>query len=127
MLWAIKHDIYEPEGVGTDYPVVRHIFYGRTKKEAEGYFSAHMGTDTFLRDCENTGRFGEIVCKTESTVTTVEKVPPLGLSQDSALGHPLAEADKGLSTGAKAAIGVGAGVVAIGLLAAVCTWRRRAR
>lgn len=33
------------------YPVVEHRFNGRTKKEAENYFKAHMQTDSFLREC----------------------------------------------------------------------------
>lgn len=39
-------DIYEE---GNEYPVVTHIFNGKTKKEAYGYFMSHMSTDSFLR------------------------------------------------------------------------------
>ena len=41
----IRVDIYE----SNSYPVVSHIFYGKTKKESYGYFQAHMKTDEFLR------------------------------------------------------------------------------
>lgn len=42
---CMKVDIYE----NNIYPVVSHIFYGKTKKEANGNFQAHMGTDSFLK------------------------------------------------------------------------------
>ena len=41
----VRVDIYE----NNDYPVVSHIFYGKTAKEAYGYFQSHMKTDEFLR------------------------------------------------------------------------------
>jgi len=47
----VRIDIYE----NTMYPVVSHIFYGKTLKEAKGYITAHMGTDSFLRDAVKTG------------------------------------------------------------------------
>ena len=42
---SIQVNIYE----NNVYPVVSHIFYGKTKKEAYGYFQSHMKTDEFLR------------------------------------------------------------------------------
>ena len=42
---SVQVDIYERDV----YPVVSHIFYGKTAKEAYGYFQAHMKTDEFLR------------------------------------------------------------------------------
>ena len=42
---CIRVDIYERD----QYPVVSHIFYGKTLKEANEYFQAHMKTDVFLR------------------------------------------------------------------------------
>jgi len=47
----IQVDIYESDM----YPVVTHIFYGKTTEEARGYFKAHMKTDSFLRAAVNTG------------------------------------------------------------------------
>ena len=41
----VKVNIYENNA----YPVVSHIFYGKTAKEAYGYFQSHMKTDEFLR------------------------------------------------------------------------------
>jgi hypothetical protein len=38
--------IYESE----PYPVVTHIFNGRTYDEAYSYLKAHMQTDEFMRD-----------------------------------------------------------------------------
>ena len=47
----VRVDIFE----NTMYPVVSHIFYGKTLKEARGYLTAHMGTDSFLRDAISKG------------------------------------------------------------------------
>ena len=58
-------DIYEPEGAGTDYPILRHEFFGRTEKEAEGYFRAHLATDTFLRGCVQKRRWRQVGCVAE--------------------------------------------------------------
>ena len=49
----IEVNIYED----TMYPVVSHIFYGKTLKEAKSYLTAHMGTDSFLREALKTGYF----------------------------------------------------------------------
>lgn len=49
----IEVNIYE----NTMYPVVVHRFYGKTLKEAKSYLTAHMGTDSFLREAVNTGYF----------------------------------------------------------------------
>lgn len=62
--WALWVDIFEPNSAGMGYPVVTHIFKGLTKKEAEGYFKAHMGTDSFLRGCVTKGKFGQLDCRT---------------------------------------------------------------
>lgn len=56
-------DIFEPRSVGRDYPVVRHEFYGLTKKEAAGYYEAHLGTCSFLRACVNKARWKEVDCE----------------------------------------------------------------
>lgn len=39
------------------YPVVTHIFRGKTLDEAKSYFRAHMKTDSFLRSAVNTGYY----------------------------------------------------------------------
>lgn len=57
---AIRVDIYE-NGL---YPVVSHIFYGRTLREAHGYFHAHMRTDEFLRDAINKQEWNGIPLRT---------------------------------------------------------------
>lgn len=41
----VKVDIYEND----KYPVVTHIFYGKSSREAYDYFQAHMETDKFLK------------------------------------------------------------------------------
>lgn len=46
-------NIYEEES----YPVVAHRFYGKTLKEARGYFVAHMKSDKFLHDAVRTSKY----------------------------------------------------------------------
>ena len=55
MIWRLIVDIYE-EGT-TAYPVVTHIFNGRTQQEAEGYYEAHLRADAFLRGCAVGGHY----------------------------------------------------------------------
>jgi hypothetical protein len=62
--WELAVEIFEPGGAGMGYPVVTHVFKGRTQKEARGYYDAHMGTDSFLRDCVKSGKFGTFKCRT---------------------------------------------------------------
>jgi hypothetical protein len=50
---CIVVDIYESDM----YPVVTHIFRGKTLSEAREYFQAHMKTDSFLRGAVNTGYY----------------------------------------------------------------------
>jgi hypothetical protein len=59
-LFRLIVDIYESEI--QEYPVVTHVFNGKTKKEAMGYFRAHLTTDEFLRDCVNSGRWKTLSC-----------------------------------------------------------------
>jgi hypothetical protein len=63
MLWKLIVDIYEPAGAGTDYPVVQHTFYGRTQREAQGYFVSHMKTDKFMADCVTQQRWERVDCQ----------------------------------------------------------------
>lgn len=59
---ALVVDIYE-SAVGDAYPVVRHVFLGKTKEEARGYFKAHMGTCEFMRDCVKKRRWKQVKCR----------------------------------------------------------------
>lgn len=54
------------------YPVVRHAFYGRSREEADGYFRAHLETDSFLRDCLENKRWNGVSCETEVFHDTVK-------------------------------------------------------
>lgn len=54
-------DIYETDM----FPVVTHIFRGKTLSEAREYFKAHMKTDSFLRAAVNTGYYKDMRVKTE--------------------------------------------------------------
>lgn len=69
-LWAVVHSIYE-KSVGNDYPVVRHVFYGKTPEEAQHYYESHLKTDSFLRGCETRGRWNSVACRTEITLEKV--------------------------------------------------------
>jgi len=53
-------EIYEAEI--PEYPVVTHIFTGKTQKESLGYFKAHMTTDDFLRECVSSGKWKSLSC-----------------------------------------------------------------
>lgn len=52
-------DTFEWEG---RRPVVRHVFYGRTRKAAQQILRAHLSTDRFLRACEVKRNFSGIKC-----------------------------------------------------------------
>ncbi len=60
-LWAYTVDIYE-RMVGSAYPVVSHVFYGKTQAEAYGYYTSHLRTDAFLRGCVTRGRWSQVDC-----------------------------------------------------------------
>lgn len=59
-LFKIVADTYEAK----PYPVVTHEFRGRTQKEAEGYFRAHLTTDKFFKDCTEKEHFANFDCRT---------------------------------------------------------------
>lgn len=63
-LYRLVHSIYEPEGAGMRYPILQHVFIGKTREEAIGYFDAHRKTDAFLRGCEERGRWQAVKCVT---------------------------------------------------------------
>lgn len=67
---AVYIDIYE-----NGYPVVRHIFYGKTLSEARGYEKAHMQTDTFLRDAITKGSFQDFNVRTRRFIRTFNSIP----------------------------------------------------
>lgn len=66
----IVHRIYE-KNVGSEYPVVEHVFYGKDEEEARSYFDAHAKADKFFSGCEGEGRFGDIECWAETRVAEV--------------------------------------------------------
>ena len=63
-LYQIRIDVFE----SADYPVVTHLFTGKTKKEAWRYHESHRKSDAFLRQCEDKGRFGKDV-RCEARIT----------------------------------------------------------
>jgi len=54
-------DIYEAEI--SEYPVVTHIFNGKSRREAFAYFKAHLTTDEFLRECVRKNRWKTLRCQ----------------------------------------------------------------
>ncbi len=61
--WRVVQHIYEerdPE------PVLTHVFYGESREEAEHVYSAHMETDSFMRDCVTRGKFRDFACNAKS-------------------------------------------------------------
>lgn len=46
-------EIYE----GGSYPVVTHKFHGQNQDEALRYYQAHLQSDSFLRQCTETGQW----------------------------------------------------------------------
>lgn len=63
--WRFVVDIYE-KSAGSDYPVLRHVFFGKDESEAYGYFEAHLETDEFLRGCVERSRWHDVQCRTEA-------------------------------------------------------------
>ena len=55
---------YELSDAGVWVPVVRHEFYGNTPERALRVWGAHLETDSFLRECTQNERFGDITCHT---------------------------------------------------------------
>jgi len=71
-LWALFHDTFEGDA---DYPVVRHVFLGKTPEEAQAIYDRHRSTDAFLRAADDAGRMGEAVLTTEYELMEVDFVP----------------------------------------------------
>ena len=69
-LYRIRVDITE---AATDhaYPVVTHLFHGRTPREALRYFAAHCKTDAFLRGCVERGRWSTVRCRARVSASWV--------------------------------------------------------
>lgn len=57
-LYAVQIDIFEAAG----YPIVRHVMFGKTKREAWHYVNSHMKTDSFFAGCIKKNRFSDIDC-----------------------------------------------------------------
>ncbi len=63
-MWALHVKIFE-KNVGRAYPVLEHIFRGRTKSEASGYYESHLKTDDFLYGCVAKSKLKSIACSHE--------------------------------------------------------------
>lgn len=66
-LYAVTVHISE-EATDYAFPVITHVFRGRTPEEAWGYHDAHRRADAFLRSCEDRGRFErEVRCRVSTS------------------------------------------------------------
>lgn len=64
-LYQVRVDIYE-SATRYEYPVVTHLFHGRTKEEAWKIHASHRESDSFLRECEDKGVFkGRVHCRAQ--------------------------------------------------------------
>lgn len=59
-LQQLHVDIFEEDD---RFAIVKHVFVGKTRREAMRYHRAHLKTDSFLRGCEKKGRFRGIRCR----------------------------------------------------------------
>lgn len=70
-IYQVRVDIYEPSI--KSFPIVVHVFNGRTPEEAWHFHGSHRASDRFLRDCEDKDLFaGNVPCRavvTEGWVT----------------------------------------------------------
>ena len=66
-MWRIVHQTFE-ESVGDSYPVLEHIFYGKTRKEALRYYQSHLKSDEFFRDCELRKKWNNVRCYTRKFI-----------------------------------------------------------
>ena len=55
--------IYEKE----PWPIVVHVFYGKTPEQAQAFYQAHQKTDRFLAGCKQ-GSFMQMPCREEHTL-----------------------------------------------------------
>ena len=45
---------------------MRHVFAGKTRAEAEGYFDAHLGTDAFLEGGVERAHWKDVDCEVDA-------------------------------------------------------------
>lgn len=61
MLYQVRVAIYEAST--PKFPIVVHLFQGKTRDEAIAYHTAHRKYDEFLRSCEDRQCFlGQVPC-----------------------------------------------------------------
>jgi hypothetical protein len=63
-MWALHVQIFEQAVPG--YPVVEHIFFGKTQQEAQHVANAHAKADKFFAGCTQKGDYQGITCRYES-------------------------------------------------------------
>lgn len=51
MRWVLHVRTYELDEHGRPEPVLEHLFFGRTKQQAEHYAASHSQTDKFFSGC----------------------------------------------------------------------------
>lgn len=59
-VYRIVVETFEPS---SSFPIVTHMFQGRTSEQAEAFVVAHEKSDSFFRDCSRLGVFaGKVKC-----------------------------------------------------------------
>lgn len=66
-LYTVRVEIFEA-ATNYAYPIVTHLFSGRSPQEAWNYHEAHRQADAFLKQCEDQGLFrSQVRCKARIT------------------------------------------------------------
>ncbi len=58
MAYSLTVDICEEDR----RPIVRHVFFGKSRRRVSAVLRAHRRSDKFLRDCMDKGRYDGIAC-----------------------------------------------------------------
>lgn len=74
-VYSITIDTYESQ----NYPILRHVFYGKTVEEAEGYIESHKKTDEFFRQCAK-GQWKDVKCRHAKPVVRKVQIADLKAS-----------------------------------------------
>lgn len=65
--YRVTLEIFEMDGPTPTLPIVVHVFQGRSRNEALGYFRAHEGTDSFFRGAVESGAWNGLRLETRSS------------------------------------------------------------
>lgn len=61
-LYQVRVDIFEPATPG--FPIVTHLFTGKSREQAWHFHEAHRKSDVFMRECEDKHLYaGSVECQ----------------------------------------------------------------